>query len=106
MSVELWSAILDHDGPNYVTWYEIFGSGRVPLKSPRSAQATLGEETNVEVYLLNVAALTLIQRARLMAVVAQKFGVPIYEVEAEIAKRGFPIRAEDVIVSVDLRAFA
>ncbi len=45
------------------------------------------------------------QRSRLLGQIAQRFGVPIYEVEAEIAKSGFPIRAADVLVSFDMRAF-
>ncbi len=105
MSVELWHAILNPNGPKYATWFEIFGSGRVPLKSSKSVTATLEGEGSVEVYLLDLSALSLGQKARLYSAVAVKFGVPIYEVEAEIAKNGFPIRAADVIVSFDMRAF-
>jgi hypothetical protein len=101
---ELFSAILNPSGPNYEHWYEVLGSDRVPLQSCSSVKATLGEEHNVEVYLLDLRALTLRQRSRLLGFVAQKFGVPIYEVESNIARVGFPIRAADVIVSVSLRA--
>ena len=103
---ELWSAILNPSGPNFEQWNEVLGGHRVPLTSSRSVFANLGEEKDVEVYLLNLAALTLKQRARLMAFLAQRLGVPIYEVEKEIAVRGFPIRAVDVIVSFDMRALA
>lgn len=106
MTVELYSAILNPRGPNYQSWHEILGFDRVPLKSARSVKANLGEEKDVEAYLLDLAALTLPQRARLLAIVAKRFGAPIYEVEAEINKAGFPIRAVDVIVSFDMRAFA
>ena len=111
MSVELWSAILNPRGPNYQSWKEVLGSERVPLKSARSVMADLDgdarmvKETNVEVYLVDLQAMTLKQRARLVGFLAQKFGAPVYEVEAEINRVGFPIRAADVIVSFDLRAF-
>lgn len=99
------SAILNPSSPNYQSWHAIFGESLVPLKSPTSVRAELGAEKDVEVYLLNLAAMTLRVRARLLHALAQKFGVPVYEVEADIAKNGMPIRAADVIVSVSLRAF-
>src|SRR5712691_1642524 len=102
---ELWSATLNPMGPNYEAWFRILGDGKVPLDSPRSGRTQLGNEHDVEVYLLNLRALTLGQRARLVGEIALKFGTPIYEVEKEIAERGFPIRAVDVIVSFDVRAF-
>ena len=105
MSVELWSAILNPSGPNYQTWHDLLGASNVPLKSSASTTADLGPEKNVEVYLLDLRALTLGQRARLLNSVAQKFHSPVYEVEAEIARSGFPIRAVDVIVSFSPRAF-
>ena len=83
----------------------MLGSNDVPLKSAASGKTALGPEQDVEVYLLDIPALTLPQRARLLSWVAAKFGAPIHEVEAEITKSGFPIRAVDVIVSFDLRAF-
>ena len=104
MSNELWSAILNPHGPNYQTWRDVLGSDRVPLKSCAPVPAELGTEPHVEVYLLDLAALTLPQRARLLGFIAQKFGVPVYEAEATIAKTGFPIRAADVIVAISLRA--
>lgn len=101
---ELYSAILNPRGPNYQTWHELLGSEKVPLKSCASFTADLGAEKNVELYLLDLRALTLGQRARLLNSVAQKFRQPLYEVEAEIARSGFPIRAADVIVSISMRA--
>jgi hypothetical protein len=102
---ELWSAILNSSGPNYDTWFPVFGEHRVPLIAPQAIKANLGEERDVEVYLLNLRAMTLGQRARLLAAMAQKFRVPVYEVEQEIERSGFPIRAVDVIVTFDTRAF-
>src|SRR5579863_9960965 len=104
MSNELWSAILNPAGPNYHTWRDLLGSENVPLKCCSSSKATLGEEKDVEVYMLDLRALTLGQRARLLNSIAQKFRVPVFEVEAEIARSGFPIRAADVIVAISTRA--
>jgi hypothetical protein len=105
MTVELYSAILSPSGPNYSSWHEVLGSDRVPLKSSASVKADFGPEKNVEAYFLDLGALTLPQRARLLAMLARKFKAPIYEVEAEITNAGFPIRAVDVIVRFDVRAF-
>ena len=104
MNSDLWFAVLNPHGPNYQTWHEVLGSDRVPLKSSEPVPAEIGIEPHVEVYLLDLAALTLPQRARLLGFIAQKFGVPVYEAEATIAKTGFPIRAADVIVAISARA--
>jgi hypothetical protein len=97
-------AILNPRGPNYETWFRVFGHNHVPLKSAQSIRATFGEE-NVEAYLLNLNGMTLHQRARLLGFIANKFNVPIFEVQKQIERDGFPIRANDVILSYDMRAF-
>jgi hypothetical protein len=103
---ELFSAHLRTSSENYVSWSSVFPTGSVPLKSARSYLVNLGEEKSVEVYDLNLQAMTLRQRARLLSFLAQKFGEPVYAVEAEIERKGFPIRASDVVVTIDVRAFA
>jgi hypothetical protein len=102
---ELYSAILNPHGPNYASWHAIFGDSLVPVKSAASVKVDLGAEKDVEVYLLNLAAMTLRVRARLLGAVAQELGCPVYEVEAEFSRNGLPIRAEDMIVSVSVKAF-
>ena len=101
---ELYSATLNPRGPNYEKLREIFGSQNVPLKSPYSHLAQLGPEKGVEVYMLDLRALTLGQRAQLLMVVSAKFNVPTDVIEAEMEAKGFPIRAVDVIVSISMRA--
>jgi len=101
---ELYSAILNPSGPNYERLRKVF-DGSVPLESPHSHLAQLGEEKNVEVYRLNFRAMPLGQRAKLFAIVAASAGVPISIVEGIAAKDGFPIRAADVIVAISMRAF-
>jgi len=103
--VSLYRAMLNPNGPNYQAWLDILGNTNVPLKSAAPVKATLGNEEH-EAYLLNLDGLTLKQKARLLGAMAQKFGVSINEIDAEIRRVGFPIRAVDVIVSYDMRAFA
>lgn len=101
---ELCRASLNPHGPNHEFWFRIFGHNPVPLQSPQPIKAIMGEEKDVECYLLNLQGMTLGQKARLLGFIAQKFGVPVYRVEQEIARDGFPIRAKDVIVSISMRA--
>lgn len=101
---DLYSAILNPSGPNYERLRECFGSAKVPLKSPHSCLAQLGREKDVEVYMLDLRALTLGQRAKLLGKVAAASGVSISTVENIASRDGFPIRAEDLIVSISLRA--
>lgn len=105
MSNELWSAILNPSGPNYETWRKVLDSDQVPLQSPRSVKATLGEEKDVEVYKLDLAAMATHQRERLLGFTARMCGVDLDLIEREVAANGFPIRAVDVIVSISARAF-
>jgi|SRR5579864_2970861 len=101
---ELWHAILNPSGPNYERLKDIFPD-RVPLKSSQSVKATLGEEKDVPVYMLDLAALPLNRRSALLGLIAKKCGVTVSEVEQVLARDGFPIREADVIVSYDVRAF-
>jgi len=107
MSNRLWTATLNRSSPRYATWSRILGSDEVPLRSPRSQMAILGEaEEHAEVYLLDALHLAPGQRERLEAWIAKKYGVSIAEARAETEAKGhFPIRAEDVDVAYDMRAF-
>jgi hypothetical protein len=104
MTQELWHATLNPSGPNYERLKDIFPS-RVPLQSSKPRKATLGEEKDVTVYLVDFQAMPLNQRARLFGMIAQKFGVTVNEVAATAVREGFPIREADLIVSYDMRAF-
>lgn len=104
MTAELWNAILNPDGPNYERWREVLGSERVPLKSCHPVKTTLGEEKDVDVYMLDLAAMTLGQRSRLVSRIATTFETTCACVEHELAERGFPIRVADVIVAINMRA--
>jgi hypothetical protein len=83
-----WSATLNPCGPNYEHWHHVLCSDSVPLTSSASVRANLGEkERDVEVYMLNLRALTLKQRARLVSSVAQRFNARIDQVEEEVDSR-------------------
>lgn len=99
--IHVWSATLNPSSPRYQLWLQVLGTTSIPLVSPQSGKADfVGEENDVDVYLLNLPALTLMQRAALLSAIARLFKVPIYEVEGEIRKNGFPVRADDVVVTL------
>jgi hypothetical protein len=102
---DLYSATLNPSGPNYDTWLKIFGSDQVPLLSPRPVIADLGDEKDVEVYTLNLKAMTLMQRRRLVEWVSERFSKSVNEIERDFDQWDFPIRAVDVVVSISMRAF-
>ena len=101
----LYSAILNPSGPNFEEWNQVLASHRVPLESPETRLLSLDGEKDVEVYMVALKALTLRQRANLSAQIARKSRQTIDDVENVLALYGMPIRAADVIVSFDMRAF-
>ncbi len=104
MPRELWWATLNERSERYSIWRHVLGSDKVPLASPASARASLaGVET--EVYPLDLKALKPDQIVRLQTWVSERFKVSMDEAAGELLQNGFPIRAEDVIVAFDLRAF-
>ena len=106
MSGRLWKAYLNFQSPRLATWVRILGDryAQVPLCDPKIVRAKLGE-TEAEVYQLDVEKLSPAQRGKLIAWISETFGDPIDEVQAELERNGFPIRAEDVVVEFSLRAF-
>jgi hypothetical protein len=105
MSARLWWARLNSASPRYRDWHSILDGDEVPLLDPAEHSAQLGKET-VNVYLVNVAALSAVQRIRLLDEIARRFEAHQAEVLAEIQNNGrFPIRAADVTVAFDLRCF-
>lgn len=84
------TAILNPTGPNFEFWNQVLASHRVPLVGP--------EADDQGAYQINLRAMTLTQRSRLVSMTAQKFHTSIREVEQQIAIAGFPIQAADVIV--------
>jgi hypothetical protein len=104
-SKPLWAAHLNPNSPRYETWARILAGDEVPLVKPVASRANLGDEKNVEVYVLDIQRLTADQRDRLVQWVAEKFGVPPAAVNEQLESVGFPIREADVIVAFSMRAF-
>jgi hypothetical protein len=107
MPAQLWWAHLYPQSPRYATWRAILGSDNVPLKSPRSAKASLGFPVceTVECYEIDLAAMTAEQKDRLFDWCAGQFGEDRAAIRADLEREGFPIREADVIVAFSLRAF-
>lgn len=105
MPRELWWASLNESSPRYADWFQILGTNRIPLLSCWSAEAKLGEET-CEVYGLDWQALDQEQSDRLLGFLSKKFNADPKEIEGDLDRDGYmPIRASDVTVCYDLRAF-
>lgn len=102
---ESFKAVLHPQSPRYDDWLRVLRQDEVPLKSPRSFFANLGEEADVEVYSLNVEGLTTEQRSRLVNWVSEKFGVAPAMVNEQLEGIGFPVRAVDVTIAMEMRAF-
>ena len=105
MDRRLWWARLSANSPRYQAWRAILESDDVPLISPASGQAKLGNE-NDEIHLLDVKQLSSDQLERLVEMVARKFNDSPVDIRQGIERDGtFPIRASDVWVTFDARAF-
>jgi hypothetical protein len=101
----LWHATLNPASPRYKDWLEILGTDRVELLHPKTIQTKLGEE-EAEVYVLDWLNLEGEASQRLLDFLARKFNAEKAVIEKNLDEDGvFPIRAQDVIVSFDLRAF-
>ena len=89
--------------PRYADWVKVFGDNRAPITSPMPHQASLPGIPNALVYWLDLKAITSEQRARLVAHISERFGIPPDEVERDLDRDGVPLMAADVHVSIDLR---
>jgi len=105
MNQKLWRAQLNPKSPRYLEWRKIFESDEIPLVTPSAFDAQLGNETD-SIHLLDWFEIVSETSDRMLEYFAAKFGTTIEEVEKEFDETGhIPIRASDVIVSYDVRAF-
>ncbi len=88
-------------------WTDVLGALTVPLESPIEQKAVLPGLGERSVYRVAVGRLSTEQIERLIAHLARKFHIPLEDVRRDLlrAEHGLPILAEDVIVSIPLRAF-
>ena len=87
-------------------WMEMFGTLRVPIKSPHPVLATApGLAGARRFYLVDVSRLSPEVRARVIDHMAQEFDLPPSEVADGLdGEHGMPILADDVDLSFDARA--
>jgi hypothetical protein len=81
-------------------WEETLGTRTVHVKSPLPSMATLPGYPAAMIYELDLEMITPEQRERLVAHLAQKFGIPADEVAAQLDQHGVPILADDCTVMV------
>lgn len=84
-----------------IAWRTVFGSETIVLKSPIPSLAKLpGRLTTTLIYEVDIRALTVEQRKRMVAHLAEKFGYEAHVVENALDTEGCPILAEDVFVTI------
>jgi hypothetical protein len=94
------------DSPRYRDWLHVFGCDVVALASPVPQWAAAPGVPRGEFYALHVPSLSAPARERLVARLADRFGIPPEEVSRAIdGPEGVPILADDVTVAIDARAF-
>lgn len=82
-------------------WIKVFGSREVILKSPLPHPAVLPGSDVAFVFDIDLKELLPDQRARLINHLAQRFNLPVAEVEEGLDREGCPILDEDVTITVD-----
>jgi hypothetical protein len=102
---QLWKAVLNPSSPRYIEWRKIFESDEIPLISPVSFVAILGNERDT-VHLINWHDVVGDESDRMVIYFAEKYKMSHAQVEKEFDNTGHvPIRASDVIISYSMRAF-
>lgn len=91
----------------YKQWLEVLGTPEVPLESPNAHVGIFPGVGEARCYKVAVSRLSPAQLGRLVAFISGKFQIPADEVMASLlGRQGLPVLADDVDVSIDLRAFA
>jgi hypothetical protein len=84
----------------YEAWIEVLGSNEAPLTSPYPMTASAPGIAQGAFYSLDIAALSVVQRTRLIAYLARRFELPEEEVARDLDTIGCPIVAEHVSVTI------
>jgi hypothetical protein len=105
MTRKLWSAALRPSSPRYEQWHKILGSNDVPITNPNPFATQLGPEGLQEVHTLDIDRFDRAQMQRLIDLMVDHFSLKPHEARRILETDGFPIRAADVLVSYELRAF-
>ena len=94
------TARIDGDDERTAAWRAVFGDDTIPLRSPIPHMANLPGRGEELVYLLDIEALTVEQRGRLVQHIASRFNYPAKEVDDTLDDHGCPILAEHVTVTI------
>lgn len=95
-------ALLNGEGKKI--WGYVFPNGEVPIKGISPYKAQIEGKGEMQVYLVDWAALTENERDLVLEQLTSRFGSSKEEVETEILKSGLPLRATLVsCVSIPLR---
>jgi hypothetical protein len=86
-----------HDEPRRSLWSVVFPDARVPIKSTLTCKVNVPGHQNADAYMLDLDALTDLQRHGVTIVIATRFSIPVEEVQRELWL-GVPILAEGVSV--------
>ena len=84
-------AILNDEGKRI--WGYVFPNGEVPIKGTSSFKAQVEGKGEIEVYLVDLAALSQNEIALILDHLKNRFNNSEAEVESEIMKSGLPLRA-------------
>ena len=104
-TTELWRAVLNPSSPRYLEWRKVFDTDEVPLLSPFPIKANLNNELTM-IHAIDWNLLDGETSNRLVAYIAQKFGVTEEAVQKQIEDDAhFPIRAADVLVTMSPKSF-
>lgn len=87
------------ESPRAADWLKVMGSREIAIKSPLPHLAIL-PDSRAWVFDMDLEALTPEQRARLIAHLAERFHLPVAEVEANLDQEGCPVLDEDVTVTI------
>lgn len=80
-------------------WLDVMGGDTVPITSIVPQKVNVPGRGVVDAYMLDLKALSDVQRERLIQAIALKFRIPLVEVRVEIDDLGIPVLAENVYVS-------
>lgn len=93
-------ATIREGSPREQNWLEVFGDRTIELQSPLPSPGSAPGIESAMFYMLDLEALTMEQRTRLIKHISRRFHVPEREVEQELDRVGCPILDEDVTVTV------
>jgi hypothetical protein len=85
-------------GPRGDEWERVCGTRQFPVTTWEPIRANLPGKPNSLVWMMNLQLMDSDTLAKIVAHLSQKFGIPVQEIEAEMAAHGNPILAEDAFV--------